>query len=167
MNNQNISIRPARLSDLTEMQTLFVETIETVCKKDYTQEQIKVWTSAIEHNNRWTDRIQKQYFLITQIENKIVGYSSLQDNDYLDLLYVHKDFQRQGIADQLYKEIEIEAIKRGSTILNSNVSITAKPFFEKKGFKTQFEQKNILNGIEIINFKMIKDFLQLENEFNN
>lgn len=163
MNKQKISIRLARLTDLAEMQTLFVETIETVCKKDYTQDQIKVWTSAIENTNRWTDRLQKQYFLIAHFENKIVGYSSLQDNDYLDFLYVHKDFQRQGIADKLYNEIEIEAIKRGTTILNSNVSITAKAFFEKKGFITKFEQKNIIKGIEIINFRMIKNFLNNAN----
>jgi len=157
MNSSKISIRPALLSDLAEMQTLFVETIEAVCKKDYSPEQIKVWTSSIEHTNRWTDRLQKQYFLIAQIENKIVGYSSLQDKDYLDFLYVHKDFQRQGIADRLYNEIEIEAIKRGSTILNSDVSITAKPFFEKKEFKILLEQKNTINGVEIVNYKMTKD----------
>jgi predicted N-acetyltransferase YhbS len=157
MNNSKISIRPALLSDLPEMQTLFVETIETVCIKDYSPVQIKVWTSSIEHTNRWTDRLQNQYFLIAQVENKIVGYSSLQDNDYLDFLYVHKDFQRQGIADRLFNEIEIEAIKRGSIILNSDVSITAKPFFEKKGFKTILKQKNIINGVEIVNYKMSKD----------
>ncbi len=157
MDNSKITIRRALLDDLTEMQKLFVETIETVCKKDYLPEQIKVWTSSIEHTNRWTDKLQKQYFLIAQIENKIVGYSSLQDKDYLDILYVHKDFQRQGIANVLYTEIEKEAIKRGSKILNSDVSVTAKPFFEKKGFKLQSEQKNIINGVEITNFKMTKD----------
>jgi putative acetyltransferase len=148
MNSSKISIRPSLLTDLSEMQTLFVETVETVCKKDYSPEQIKAWTSSIEHTNRWTDKLQNQYFLIAQAENKIVGYSSLQDNNYLDILYVHKDFQRQGIADRLYSEIEKEAIKRCSIILNSDVSITAKPFFEKKGFVTRLEQKNIINGLQ-------------------
>jgi putative acetyltransferase len=157
MINTKISIRPALLSDLAEMQTLFVETIETVCKKDYSPEQIKVWTSSIEHTNRWTDKLQKQYFLVAHIEHKIVGYASLQETDYLDILYVHKDFQRQGIADRLYKEIEKEAIIKGSKILSSDVSITAKPFFEKKGFNTVLEQRNIINDVEIINYKMTKD----------
>lgn len=161
MNNSKIIIRPALLSDLEEMQTLFVETIQTVCKKDYLPEQIKVWTSSIEHTNRWTDKLQKQYFLIAQIENKIVGYSSLQDKDYFDILYVHKDFQRQGIANLLYIKIENEAIKRGATILKSDVSINARPFFEKKGFKLQSEQKNIINGVEITNFKMTKTYQRL------
>ncbi len=154
-------VRSASLSDLAELQTLFVETIEAICKKDYLPEQIKVWTSSIEHPSRWTDRLQKQYFLIAQIENKIVGYASLEGKDYLDFLYVHKDFQRQGIADRLYNEIEVEAIRRDSVILKADVSITAKPFFTKKGFKTQFEQKNMIKNVEIINFRMTKDLLKV------
>jgi putative acetyltransferase len=100
--------------------------------------------------------LQNQYFLIAQIENKIIGYSSLDTDCYLDFLYVHKDYQRQGIADELYRQIEIEAIKRGSTTIQADVSITALPFFEKQGFNTLFEQKNSINGVEIINFKMTK-----------
>jgi putative acetyltransferase len=141
MDNSKISIRPALINDLKEIQTLFVETIETVCKNDYLPEQIKVWTSSIEHTKRWTDRLQSQYFLIALIDNKIIGYSSLQDEDYLDFLYIHNAFQRQGIANRLYNEIKIEAITRGSTILNSYVSITAIPFFEKKDLKPNLNKK--------------------------
>ena len=129
MDNLKISIRPALLSDLTEMQKLFVETIEAICEKDYSPEQIKAWTSSVKQTNSWVNRLQKQYFLIAQSNNKIIGYSSLEGIDYLDFLYVHKNFQRQGIADRLYAKIEHEAIKRGSTILNADVSITAQPFF--------------------------------------
>ena len=56
-------------------------------------------------------------------------------NEYFDFLYVHKDYQRQGIADNLYTEIQAKAIKQGTTLLTADVSITARPFFEKKGFK--------------------------------
>ena len=59
----------------------------------------------------------------------------MENNDYIDFLYVHKDYQRHGIADRLYFEIEKEAIKRNATILSSDVSETAKRFFEKKASK--------------------------------
>ena len=114
---------------------MFVDTISTICKADYSPEQIKVWTSSIENKQRWTDKLTSQYFLIAQHDNKIVGYASLENNDYIDFLYVHKDYQRHGIADRLYFEIEKEAIKRNATILSSDVSETAKRFFEKKASK--------------------------------
>jgi len=138
------------------MQEMFVDTISTICKDDYSPDQIKVWTSSIENTQRWTDKLSSQYFLIADLDNKIVGYASLENNDYLDFLYVHKDYQRQGIADRLYCEIEKEVIKKGATVLHSDVSKTARPFFEKKGFKTIDTQTNLMKGIKIINYKMTK-----------
>lgn len=156
MKDLKISIRHSKLSDLTEMQKMFVDTISTICKDDYSPEQIKVWTSSIENTQRWTDKLTSQYFLIAELDNKIVGYASLENNDYFDFLYVHKDYQRQGIADRLYSEIEKEAINRNATILNSDVSETARRFFEKKGFKIITPQTNIIKGVEIVNYKMTK-----------
>lgn len=159
MNSSKISIRLSKLSDLNEMQKMFVDTITTICKNDYSPEQIKVWTSSSENTQRWTDKLTSQYFLVADLDNKIVGYASLENSNYLDILYVHKDHQRKGIADKLYAEIEKEAIKRKTTILNSDVSKTARPFFEKKGFKTIAPQTNIIKDVEIINYKMTKTLL--------
>ncbi len=156
MNNSKIATRLAKISDLPEIQTMFVDTITAICKDDYSPEQIMVWTSSIKNTQRWTDIITLQYFLIAEVDGNIVGYISLYDNDYIDLLYVHKDYQRQGIADKLYCEIEKEAIKKGGTVLQSDVSKTARPFFEKKGFIVLKEQTNIRQGVEIINYKMTK-----------
>lgn len=156
MNNSKISIRLSKLSDLTEMQKMFVDTISTICKDDYSPEQIEAWTSSIENTQRWTDKLTFQYFLVAELDNKIVGYASLDNNDYFDFLYVHKNYQRQGIADRLYSEIEKEAIERKATVLNSDVSETARRFFEKKGFKIITPQTNIIKDVEIINYKMTK-----------
>lgn len=159
-------IRHAKQGDLPAMQELFVATIETICRYDYSPEQIVAWTSSIENTKRWTDKLMKQYFLIAEIDNRIVGYASLENNEYLDFMYVHKDYQRQGIADKLYTEIEVQAIRHGTTLLTSDVSITARPFFEKMGFKVMAEQKNNVKGIEIINYKMTKE-LRIEKTTNH
>lgn len=156
MKNSKISIRLSTLSDLTEMQKMFVDTITTICRDDYTPEQIKVWTSSVENTQRWTDKLTSQYFLIAELDKKIVGYASLENNDYIDFLYIHKDYQRQGIADRLYSEIEKEAVKRKATVLTSDVSETARRFFKKKGFKIIAPQTNIIKDVEIRNYKMSK-----------
>ncbi|PKL85926.1 MAG: GNAT family N-acetyltransferase [Ignavibacteriae bacterium HGW-Ignavibacteriae-1] len=159
MDKPNLSIRHSNLSNLPEIQRMFVDTISAVCKDDYSPEEIKVWTSSIENTERLIDKLTTQYFLIAELDNKIVGFASLKGNDYLDFLYVHKDYQRQGIADRLYSEIEAEAIKKESKVLTSDVSITAKAFFEKKGFRTLQKQTNIIRGVEIVNYKMVKELL--------
>jgi len=129
-----ITLRLAEPKDLTEIQSLFVETIKAVCQKDYSPAQIKVLTASVEPVSRWQDKLKNQYFLLAQTAGKIVGFASLENADYLDFMYVHKDFQGKGIARQLYKAIETEVLKNGASMLSTDVSITAKPFFEKMGF---------------------------------
>lgn len=152
-----IYLRKAILSDLPEILTLFKETISSICKNDYTDKQIKAWIASVEDKGKWKKRIEYQFFLIAIIQDIIVGFGSIQDGDYLDVLFVHKDFQRRGIANKIYSALEKEAKKSGSTKIISNVSITAKPFFEKKGFLVIKEKIVELLHIEMTNYRMRKN----------
>jgi len=156
-----MTFRRALLSDLEEMQKLFVETIQSVCKNDYNPEQIKAWVSGVKNKERWIEVIDKQFVLLAIIENQIAGFGTLKDKNYVDFFYIHKDFQRQGIADKILAHLEFEAENNNSKFITSDVSITAKPFFEKKGYRVIAEQKNIVKGVEIINYKMEKIVFKL------
>lgn len=152
----NITIRRGQLNDLSEIQNIFVESIKSVCIADYNEEQIKVWTSSVYNKQRWNDIMSNQIVFIAQIDKKIVGFSSLGNMNYIDLLYVHKDYQGQGVALKLYKAIEEQATQLKQKELNSDVSKTAKPFFEKTGFVVIKEQTVLRQNIELTNFKMTK-----------
>lgn len=148
--------RKATISDLKEMQKLYIETIQHVCKNDYNSAQIDVWISGAKNTERWIDVINTQFVLLATIEDKIVGFGTLKDGNYIDFFYIHKEFQRQGIANKILTELELEAKNKHSKVITSDVSITARPFFEKKGFIVKTEQRNIRLGVELINYKMEK-----------
>ncbi len=150
-------IRKGQIEDLTELQQLFVDTIKNICKTDYNSEQINVWASSIENSQRWQDIVTKQFLIVAQDNGKIIGFCSLDNGNYIDLLYVHKDYQRQGIAHKLYADIEKEATRQDQTKLTSDVSKTARPFFESIGFKVVSEQTVIRQSVELTNFKMTKE----------
>ncbi|WP_158861267.1 GNAT family N-acetyltransferase [Lunatibacter salilacus] len=158
MDNLKISIRPSTVDDLAQIQKIFVETILTICKDDYSPEQIQAWTSSVENTERWLEKLNSQYFVVAEVPGQIVGFASLENDNHIDLLFVHKDFQRQGIANKLYSEIAEEALKKKATTLNSNVSQTARPFFENKGFKIIKRNTKLIMGVEIFNYKMAKPF---------
>lgn len=148
--------RKANISDLNEMQELFVQTIQWVCKNDYNPDQINAWVSGVKNTERWIDMIKTQVVLLVIIEDKIAGFGTLKDSNYIDFFFIHKDFQRQGIAHRILSELELEAKNNHSKKLTSDISITAKPFFEKNGFVVKSEQKNMALNVEIINYKMEK-----------
>lgn len=149
-------VRKGQIDDLTEMQKLFVDTITTICKTDYDEQQIEVWTSGIENKKRWQDILTKQFVLVAQQEDKIIGFATLDNGSYLDFLYVHKDHQRQGVAQRLLQDIETEVRRLKQTVLTSDVSKTAKSFFEKNNFKVLKEQVVNRKGVNLINYEMAK-----------
>ena len=124
-----IIIKRAKLENLAEIQNLFKETIMATCRKDYTLNERTVWSNATEKTGKWTNSLKNEYFIIAEIESKIVGFSSLKDKDYLNLMYVHKDYTRKGIANKMFENIKAKSIELGRQKLLADVSKTAKIFF--------------------------------------
>lgn len=67
------------------------------------------------------------------------------------MLFVHKDFQRCGIAAALCGELEY-----GFSVVKVYASVTAKPFFEKRGYAVVTEQEAERFGIKLKNYEMVK-----------
>lgn len=153
-------LRKGQLADLEELQRLYVDTITEVCKSDYNEDQIEAWTSDTKNNSnsqRWLDTLTKKYVLVAQKDNEIIGFITLANGNYIDFLYVHKNYQRQGVADSLFKHIENIARQQKQSILTSDVSKTARPFFEKQGFQIVKKQSVVRHKVELTNFKMKKE----------
>ncbi|MEM6829612.1 MAG: GNAT family N-acetyltransferase, partial [Bacteroidota bacterium] len=149
-----MTFRQATLDDLEEIQQLFVGTVMSTCRSDYDMEQLNAWVSKAGDKERWKNFIVDQYFIIAETDGKMAGYSSLKNGNYVNLMYVHKDFLRQGIAGRIYEKLKGESLRLGFHQLTSDVSKTAQPFFETKGFKVIRENKNVIDGIAIVNYHM-------------
>ena len=101
--------------------------------------------------------ISVPYFIVaTNQQSQIVGFSSITHQGYLHSMFVHKDFQGKGIATILLNEIERYATTRGIMRITSEVSLTARPFFEKRGYIVEVEQKRKANQLYLTNFWMEK-----------
>ena len=153
-------IRSAKTEELEAIRNLAIETIEHTCSHDYSPDQLNAWTAAIRGNTeRWEQSIGNQYFLVAEIDQRIVGFASL-DQCYVDFMYIHQDFTRKGIAKTLYKRLEIQARSVGCTLLTSHVSKTALPFFEKVGFSIIREKIQAIKGVTISNYQMEKILIE-------
>lgn len=150
----NIHIRPATIADLDPIRHLFFDTVTTVNAAHYNAGQVKVWSAGYENIERWTNRILEQHFFVADIESTVAGFASLTNEGYLDVFFVHKDFQRRGVARGLINYIYALAQSLGIRHITSDVSITARPFFEKHGFAVVAPQLVELKGIMFDNFKM-------------
>ena len=114
------------------------------------------WCASIQNAARWERSLREDFFLVAEQSGQLIGFASLHKLSYLDFLYVHPQFQKQGVAGLLYQLLEEEAMRNKVAILQTEASITAKRFFEKKGFSEQAKQEVFIDGISLINYKMSK-----------
>ncbi|UKB83089.1 GNAT family N-acetyltransferase [Chryseobacterium sp. MEBOG06] len=155
-NNPEIIIRKGNENDLKEMQLLFTHTIDVICRKDYDDMQRKAWSSGTENEERWLSVLKDQYVLVAILNDQLVGFCTLDQGNYIDLLFVHHNHQHEGIASRLYTHIEQKALEQNELYLTADVSKTARPFFKKKGFQIIKEQIVYVKGISLTNYKMTK-----------
>jgi putative acetyltransferase len=148
------TIRRALPGDLPIILELFIETIRTRCTEDYTPAQIEAWTSSAQDGMKWKKRIANDYFLVACLDHEVTGFASLKKEGHIDLLYVTRHKKRKGMATALYDALRFEALRQGKTKLTADVSITAKPFFERHGFVVVKENIDLINGIDLINYSM-------------
>lgn len=151
---KSMEIRKYRSSDLKEICALFYETIKTINRHDYNSDQIKAWSSRSDFLLTQDDFFNSLYTLVAVAGEKIIGYGNIDKNGYLDHLYVHKDYQGKQIATKLCDELE-QYCKEGKSI-TVHASISAKPFFEKRGYKVIKEQSVKVNNVFLTNYLMEK-----------
>lgn len=159
----NIKIRQATIEDVVEIKKLYYETVTTVNAKDYTPQQIQSWIkpfletdTTTSDKRKFSDKIIEQYFIVAIIDNVITGFASVEDNGYLDFMYVHKDFQRHGVAKTLLTELERYTTEKNIQELNAIVSKTALGFFQKFGWIKIREEEVEVRGATFIDNIMIK-----------
>ena len=133
-------IRVALQSDTVELKQLFQNTVLAINRRDYSQAEVEDWASCGDNLANIKDMIKTHYFIVAvNQQSEIVGFSSITPQGYLHSMFVHKDFQGKGIAIMLLNEIEQYAITNGIMRITSEVSLTARPFFEKRGYIVEEE----------------------------
>src|SRR6476469_6060089 len=141
---------------LEEMMQLFYDTVHTVNARHYRKDQLNGWAPEKSDKRFWEERLKKAVCKVAFLNNQMVGFTELADGSHVDTLYVHKDFQRRKVAAKLMQELMQIAEKRNYTMLTTEASITAKPFFEAHGFRVTQIKKKLYNGKDFTNYKMKK-----------
>lgn len=148
-------LRAYRPADKRHLQQLFYDTVHTVNARDYSPEQLDIWAPAEPRRERWA-RLDEQLCFVVEAQKVIVGFISMTHDGLVDFLFVHPDYQGKGIAATLLKYVERLARKKGIGELRTEANITAHGFFVGKGFSTLAENRKVLDGVEFLNYQMIK-----------
>ncbi len=155
-----MEIRTYRQEDIKDIAELFYNTVHTVNAADYTEKQLDAWADGNIDLSAWNRSFQEHMTLVAVMPSdkangtqQIVGFADMDSTGYLDRLYVHKGFQRHGIATALCDRLE-QAVDAEE--FTTHASITAKSFFQKRGYQVMREQQVERKGILLTNYVMKK-----------
>ena len=153
MEEMRTTIRGYRPGDCAGLAKLFYDTVHAINAADYTPQQLRAWAAGDVDLDAWNSSFLAHHTVVAEYGGVLTGFGDMDDTGYLDRLYVHKDYQRQGIATAI-----CDALEAASPVEKfvTHASITAKPFFEQRGYTAVKEQQVERKGVKLTNYVMEK-----------
>ena len=86
-----VHIRPYNEADLDVLIDLFVGSVRQVASRDYSPAQIEAWAPVAVNREHWATRLGSRPTYVAEAGGKIVGFSDLEPDGHIDMLFVHSD----------------------------------------------------------------------------
>lgn len=151
-----ILVRAYQRDDAPALWSAFHSAIHQIACADHSPEQLDAWAPAQPDLARWSARMEGINPFVAEINGWVVGYADVQKDGYIDHFFVAGTAARQGVGSALMRRIHQQAANLNINHLHSQVSITARPFFEHFGFEVETAQQTCLRGVMFNNFRMQK-----------
>ena len=148
------TIREFRVGDEPALSLVYFSAVHEIACADYTPAQVEAWAPRQYDGAAWAARMQGIRPFVAKRGSLIVGYADVQADGYIDHFFVTASAARTGVGTQLMRRIHETAVLRDVPQLTSNVSITARPFFERFGFEVVAPQTVTVRGVAMTNFRM-------------
>ena len=155
--DHHVEIRPYESRDAGATPRIFDEAVAVSASADYTPEQIRAWQGMRPATPpQWNRSMRGRESYVALIGGKVAGFSDLAQDGHIHMLFVDPRFGGRGVGRALLTFLEACAVGRGLSRLSADVSLTARPLFERMGFEVVEEQRVRVGGQVLTNFQMAK-----------
>ena len=127
-----IVIRPAAAADAEAVHKIVLLALRETNARDYPSSVIDRLVLTLP--DKVASHLTVWRAFVASVDGQVVGTGSL-NGQTVSAVYVHPDYQRRGIATKLMDAIENAALAQYRGTLSVQSSVTAKPFYARRGFK--------------------------------
>ncbi|MGB5484048.1 N-acetyltransferase family protein [Parasphingorhabdus sp.] len=154
-----MKIRPFQERDTEALSELFHSSVHRIGSLDYSSAQISVWSPEKPSASQYVQQASDgRIFLVAVDKNdQPIGYGDLESSGHIDHLYCHPDFIGMGVGKAIYQQLEIAAKEQGISCIYVEASEAARRLFERQGFSTGKRIEQMIDGVQIHNYKMTKN----------
>ncbi|MEB2846510.1 GNAT family N-acetyltransferase [Rhizobiales bacterium RZME27] len=147
-------IRLYQQNDLDDVISVFLSAIRETGSRYYSPSQVDAWARV--DRDLWERRRMEKPTWIAELEGQVAGFTDLEPDGHVDMLFVHPKFGGRGVASRLLFTAETYARENGIDRLYTEASLAARTTFERAGFDVIEQEIVHRNGEDFIRFKMQK-----------
>ena len=152
-----ICVRPYTEADAAPTLTVFRDAVMITGSQRYSTEQVAAWIGPAEDNlPRWHAARSAPATIVAEVNGEVVGFSDLDPQGYIDMLFVSPAFGRRGVASRLLDEVESRARAAGLDTLTVSASLLLRPLLERRGFVVEKQLAPEINSVTLVSFAMRK-----------
>lgn len=135
---------------------VFLAAVRRTAAAVYTAEQVAAWIGPDRADvDAWDRRRSRASTSVAELDGVVVGFADLLPDGLVDMLFVHPDAGRRGVASVLLAAVVDEARARGIAGLRTFASRSARPVFERAGFVLVAERPhNSVRGVVVPNAEL-------------
>lgn len=162
--NQEIVIRPARVSDAASIVDVHFRAVHETAAQDYEKEILDEWSvergeeRLLRMESQLIENPDKTVMIVATIADVVVGFGEICPSlNELRAVYVSPQFDRTGVGRRLLAELEVSARANGVSELWCDSSLTAEKFYARNGFVSSGRgQHELRSGRKMACVKMTK-----------
>ncbi|WP_367870255.1 GNAT family N-acetyltransferase [Luteolibacter sp. Populi] len=133
---------------------IFHEAVHQLASNDYTPDQLLAWSNGDIDFGSWQQRCGRKRPFVKELDGRAVGFMELDPDGHIDCTYVDPAYARRGVMSEIMAAVKREARAKGIAKLFAEVSITARPFFARHGFRHVRDNEVHVRGETLTNFIM-------------
>jgi putative acetyltransferase len=152
-----MTLRPFQPSDLEQVIGVYRAAIHTLAAPFYTPAELSAWAPPTMDPDQWRQRLASVSAMVADEDGVVAGFLTYDLTGHIDMLFILPPFARQGIATRLYADAEVELRKAAVARVFAEVSLAARPFFERVGFRVDAEEFAECRGEKLRRFRMSKE----------
>lgn len=151
-----MNIRDYRLSDRGVAVDIFHSAVHALTASHYTKEQRDAWAPHPPDPEYWQRRLAERRVRVAEEDGRVIGFIAFNDDGHIDLLFTAPAFSDRGVATDLYQDAEAILVRCGVSVVFTEASVVARPFFERMGFHVVDEEAVTRSDIELPRYRMVK-----------